>query len=90
MEFKKGDTVICKKYYFYNGHFFPGDKFKIIEINENHVKLQTRLNNYNIIYYDEKHYNKYDVNYLYFWNLFYSKEELRRIKIKNIKQNINI
>lgn len=77
--FKIGSTIICKKYYFYDGHYFIGDKFTIVENNKHNIKIKTKLNTYHLIGIDKK-----ESYWFYYNDIFYTLDEMRKLKIKKI------
>lgn len=85
-DLKKYDILICKKDYTCNGFFQKNDKF-IVESTKNHyyIILKTPIGTYHNIPYGETKFTLFNLD-----KLFYSKLELRELKIKKLKRNLNI
>ena len=75
--FKIDDIYICKKGFTYNLSFNTYDKFKVVKFNEYNVRLLSEKNTYHNIAYS------YD-SYLYFYDLFFTKNEARVLKLNKI------
>jgi hypothetical protein len=73
-----GEEVICKRHYYYNGRFDKNDKFIVVNFNEYNVRLKTKFGTFHNITYNG------DTIDLYYFDLFYMKQELRKLKLKEI------
>lgn len=84
---KIGDTLYCKNYFFNNCHFFPGDKFEIIDITSYHTLLKTKLDltiSMNNIKYGHIFLNKNR----YIWDYLQTHTELRKDKLQSLENEI--
>ena len=81
MEFKKGDIVVCKKPYksslhgWYHGpeeYLTVGSEYKLIEYNDSYFYIQDR-------------HDTYSFHILTFKEHFYTKKQLRKLKLDEIK-----
>jgi len=77
-----GSTLICKKDYLYNGSFCAGDEFIIISYNDYNVRLKTPIETFHNITYNVKNVILNRERYL--WDLFYTPQEMREMKIKTL------
>ncbi len=82
---KVGDNLYCKKYFFHNCHFFPGDKFEIICIFNEYISLCTKLNrkiSLNINNNKKEYFNK---NH-YLWDYLQTEQEYRKSKLIKLNE----
>jgi len=80
--FKKEDIVTCKKDFYNNGYYYKGDTFRIHGSTETYITLRSATQQYVTMLHSKLPH--YEPSILY-GNLFYSVQELRRLKIEKIK-----
>lgn len=87
-DFKPGTKLVCKKDYSYNVDMKSGDIVTVIGANEYNVRIKTHYGTYQNISYTS---NNIGLGYeLFFWDLFYTIEESRQIKLSQILSPIDI
>jgi hypothetical protein len=82
---KIGDILYCKNYFFYNCHFYIGDEFEIIDMNDEHTLLRTKLNAkilMNNIKYKQYRFN----NRIYIWDYLQTNIEFRKYKLEKLNE----
>ena len=82
---EKGDTLYCKKYFFYNCHFFPGDKFEILDVNTDYVFLKTKLGLSILMNTNKKKQMVFNKHY-YIWDFLQTTIEFRKYKLEKLNE----
>jgi len=81
--FKKWETVFCNKEFSNGGFLFKqGDEFIINSFDKHRITLKSKYNNYYEFVHDASNMMFTPTNY--YWDYFYSEQELRRFKIEKI------
>ena len=88
---KVGDNLLCKKNlstYFRNGEFQSkfekGKSYKILGINNIYIRIKFRYNAKPIGFWLVQHRDKRF--FYYIWDYFYTTKEIRKLKLKQLKQ----
>jgi len=85
--FKNGNTITCKKDFIHNGHkYLKGEEFIINGYDNYRIEVMSSYGIFIIFVYEKDDILRTKSNY--YWDLFYSEQDLRRLKIENIKENI--
>lgn len=82
---KVGDKLYCKKYFFCNCHFYPNDKFEILNIFNGYVSLKTKLNR-SISLSIDPNINEYFNRDYYIWEYLQTEQEYRKSKLIKLNE----
>jgi len=90
-EYKKGNKVRCKKFFkkeFYN--FYNGTEYEVLNVYNIYDIETTQKNTFSSSIHIEIKCGKlwHTFNYEYFYKYFYSKKEIRQLKLNKIQKNV--